>query len=410
MHALRRVVASALLSLPLLMAGAAPTLAQQVLDLDVGTPDRRDKHVAVVLDGIVDTRDGAVLTPDQAAARLERVRLLLVGEGHTAIDSHRAQESILRALVRAGRRVLIGLEMFPVTEQASLDAWIRQRPAEQEFVRSSHWYEHWGYNWGYYRDIFVFARRAGIPMFALNAPREVVTAVRQKGLAGLTPAQRAYLPERVDTDSPDHLRLFKAYFGDDDALHSGMNEQQWQAMFAAQCTWDATMGGNAVRALREHGGEGAIMVVLVGSGHVAYGLGIERQVHNFFDGPTATMIPVAVADEEGRPVDTVRASYADYVWGIPAERAPLYPSLGLSLRAAGEDPGLTVLFADEEGPAARAGVRAGDRLLSLDGRSLPDKETFNRLVADKRWGDGVQLEFARGRDVRSVSLVLRRSR
>ena len=44
------------------------------------------------------------------------------------------------------------------------------------------------------------------------------------------------------------------------------------------------MGWNALQALRTHGGDKAIMVVLVGSGHVAYGLGAERQARLWFDG------------------------------------------------------------------------------------------------------------------------------
>ena len=37
-------------------------------------------------------------------------------------------------------------------------------------------------------------------------------------------------------------------------------------MFRAQCTWDATMAHNSVRALERHGGPEAIMVVLIGVG------------------------------------------------------------------------------------------------------------------------------------------------
>ena len=57
-----------------------------------------------------------------------------------------------------------------------------------------------------------------------------------------------------------------------------MPDAMFQGMFRAQCTWDAAMGWNALQALKKHGGEKAIMVVLIGSGHVAYGLGAERQV------------------------------------------------------------------------------------------------------------------------------------
>lgn len=394
----------------LLLATASLATAQGVLDLDVGAPDRRDKTIALLLDGIVDTSDGAVLTPDEAAERLRSVRLLFVGESHASIDFHRAQTLIIEALLRSGRQVLVGLEMFPVTEQTSLDFWIDESPTEDEFVISSRWYEHWGYNWAYYREIFLSAQRAGVRMFALNAPRHVVSAVRQKGIDNLSEEEAAYMPPRVDTDDAEHLRLFKSYFSDDDAMHAAMTDDQWRSMFAAQCTWDATMGYNAVRALQEHGDDDAIMVVIIGSGHVSYGLGIERQARNFFDGLTATMIPVQVTDSDGLRIDTVRASYANYVWGIPGEDATLYPSLGLSTRVSTETEGLSVLFAQDDSLGGRAGIKAGDRLLSMDGQELADKEVFNRLMATKRWGDSLELTFDRGGETRTVSIALRRSR
>ena len=41
------------------------------------------------------------------------------------------------------------------------------------------------------------------------------------------------------------------------------------------------------------------MVVLVGSGHVAYGLGIERQARAWFDGAVSSVIAVPLADDKG---------------------------------------------------------------------------------------------------------------
>ena len=54
-------------------------------------------------------------------------------------------------------------------------------------MRLSRWYDNWGYHWLYYRDIFLLARDHRLSMFAVNTPREVVAAVRKKGLANLTP-------------------------------------------------------------------------------------------------------------------------------------------------------------------------------------------------------------------------------
>lgn len=401
-------VVAMLLGVVAVLLTPAPGLAQDaVLDLPVGDPERRDKTVALLLDGIVDTHDGAVLSPSEVAERLDGVRILFFGESHTSIDFHRAQYRMIEALLQRGRSVMVGLEMYPADEQPHLDGWINGEVDEAGFLATSRWYENWGYNWEYYRDIFVLSREHGVPMFALNAPRHVVSAVRSKGIDGLSPEEAAYMPPSIDTDNADHLRLFKSYFGDDDPMHSAMSDEQWNSMFAAQCTWDAAMGYNAVQATRM-GDDDAIMVVLIGSGHVSYGLGIERQAGNFFDGRTASLIPVAVEAADGHRVSTVRASFADFVWGVPGETAPLYPGFGLSTRAAEDADGLNVIFVQDDTPGGRAGIHTGDRLLTLDGTPLPDNETYKRLVAAKRWGDRAVVTLARGEETLELTLSLRR--
>jgi uncharacterized iron-regulated protein len=388
------------------------------LHLAIGDPARKNKEAAVVLDGITDTRTGEVITPAELPRRLAAARLVLVGESHTEMDFHRCELRVLQELVRSGRPVLVGLEMYPYTEQRFLDAWVDGKLSEEAFLQASRWYENWGYNWLYYRDIFLFARDHKLRMFAANAPREVVTAVRKKGFKNLTPEEAAHIPADIDTSSPEHRTLFKSFFAEGgDSLHSGMNDAQWDAMIAAQSTWDATMAFNSVKALDEHGGKDAVMVVLVGSGHVVYGLGIQYQAQHqaarkLDGGPflnkIATVVPVDVRDEEGHEVKTVQASYADFVWGLPAATDPLYPSLGLSTSPVEGEKALKVILVSEKTPAEKAGVQVGDVIVSLDGTAVPDKETLNRLVAAKRWGDEAVLTVKRGSETKTLRVALRR--
>jgi uncharacterized iron-regulated protein len=405
------------LSLPVLLAlvlspAAIATAQDQTLHLSVGDPARKDKEASLVLDGITDTRTGDLLTPAELPSRLAGVRLLLVGESHTDSGFHQAQLRVIQELQRSGREILIGLEMYPETEQSWLDAWSDGSLTEEGFLRLSHWYKNWGYNWGYYRDIFLFARDHGLRMFALNAPRAVVSAVGRKGLAGLTADEREHIAPRIDTASEEHRTLFRAFFADGDGAHSGMPPEALDKMFAAQCTWDATMGHNAVEALKHHGGAGALMVVLVGSGHVAYGLGIQRQItaeNAELDGKSAAVLPVAVSDE-GKPVDSVRASYADFLWGVPEESDPVYPSLGLSTVTGEGDVTRKVLFVSEKTPAERAGFEPGDLLLTLDGAPLADREALNQAIAAKRWGDTAAFTVERGGEVKTLHVAFRRQR
>jgi uncharacterized iron-regulated protein len=391
-------------------------------DLPFGDPGRRDREAPLVLDAITDTGSGALLTPAELAGRLRSARMVFVGESHTNLDSHRAQARLVEALVATGRPVLVGLEMFPRDDQVdqTLRAWSQAGVGagsdgagsdEAAFLRESHWYRHWGYPFGYYRDLFLIARRHHLPIFGVNAPHEVITAVRKKGFDGLTPEEKAHLPPRVDTASQEHRRLFEAFFGEGDATHgAALPAAVREGMFRAQCAWDAVMAWNASRILEAQGAPDAVMVVLLGSGHVAFGLGAPRQAAAMRVAGVASVITVPVTDEDGRPA-RVRASYADYLWTIPPEPdLPLFPTLGVSMiDAPGGGGNPTVSMVSPGSAAARAGVQPNDALVALDEVAVPDKETFSRLMADKRWGDAVRITVRRGATTPVLSAVLRRA-
>jgi len=398
------------LALAALLAFPAALLAEEkVLELAIGDPARRDRMAPVVLDGVTDAAKGEVITAGELAARLDGVELLFVGESHTDFEFHRVQLRVIEELQKRGRKVLIGLEMYPAGEQASLDRWSTD-PAfgESAFLEQSRWYYNWSYHWDYYRPIFQFAHQHGIRMFGLNVPRKVVQTARMKGLEALSEEQRQLLPARIDTDSAEHRRLFRAFFSAEE-MHGSLSDEMFEGMFRAQCTWDGAMAHNAIQALRQQGGERAIMVVLIGSGHVAFGLGAERQAKLWFDGRIASVIPVPIEDPRtDQPVTQARASYADFFWGVPPETDPLYPVLGLS--APEREPGqpISVIRVEKDSVAAAAGFAEGDVMLSMDGTPLEAKETFHRLMAEKRWGDSARFEVRRGEETKTLVAHFRR--
>lgn len=131
---MRRALCTALL----LALAASPLLADDAaLDLPLGDPARREKTLAPPLDVVLDARTGAAISPAEVAARLAKARLVLLGESHTNAEFHRVQLQVIRELVRAGRKVLVGLEMYPATEQAALDLWNAGSLSEAEFLERS---------------------------------------------------------------------------------------------------------------------------------------------------------------------------------------------------------------------------------------------------------------------------------
>ena len=337
-----------ILTLALCPMTALPVLGEvdKSLTMEIGDPARKkSKKAPLVLDAITDTRTGELLSPAELAARLEGTSLVLMGESHTDVNFHEAQLQIIEALHEAGRKVIVGLEMYPHTKQEFLDNWYKGRYTEEGFLGIPQWYDAWGYHWNYYGPIFLFARDNGLPMYGLNTPREVIASVRKKGFDELTEEEQELMPPSVETDSAEHLELFKSYFEDED-FHASMTDEQWKAMFDAQCTWDATFGHNALKVFEKYPDPDVVLVVLVGSGHTTYDLGIQRQIKQWDEDLTiATVIPIPVQEwDEEEPIAEVQASYADFIWGMPRTTDPIYPTLGISTRSTGDEGQRTVIY------------------------------------------------------------------
>lgn len=390
-----------------LLASLPAMAAENVLDLPIGDPARAGREVAVTLDGVVDTRADELITPAEFAKRLANTRVLFVGEEHTTPEFHDVELAAIKALHEAGREVLIGLEMYPYDRQAPLDEWIDGKLTEKGFVDLSGWYVYWSHHWGYYRDIFQYAREQGLRMYGVNLPRAAVDLVRAKGFDALDPETRAHLPPKIDVANAEHRRLFRAYFSDEDALHSQMSDAALDSLHRAQVAWDASMGWNAAQALEKHGGKNAIIVIFIGAGHVAYNLGGVHQLEANYDGEVRSLIPVPVR-VAGKPVGPVRASYADFIWGVPGRDGPGLPVLGVSLAGRiGKEPS-KVIQVDKDGSAAQAGVKVGDVIVRLGGTAIGSTTDLQRTTGNYAWGDGTKLEIRRDGQPMTLDLVFRR--
>jgi uncharacterized iron-regulated protein len=222
---------------------------------------------------------------------LVQARVIYIGETHTLERHHRFQLRVIKALDRRTVPLAIGLEMLPFAVQPHLDAWTAGRLVEKEFLRLIDWETNWGTDYGLYRPIFEYARRRRIPLRALNAPRYLVKEVAHKGLAGLSEEGRRMLPP-ITMSYEAHRRLLALSIGRHKTLRADMQE----AAYEAQDVWDSTMARGVVSYLNTAAGMSKTMVVLAGTGHMAYGYGIPERVAGSCDLPYRIVIPTDSGD------------------------------------------------------------------------------------------------------------------
>lgn len=252
---------------------------------------------------IVVAREGASLLEwEELETRLSQASVVLAGEKHDEAGHHAMQFDLLKSLHERRGRVTVGLEMLGRGHQPTLDAFMSGALPEAEFRKF--WAKEWGYDFDLYRPILDYARRSGLKVKALNAPRDLIRLIARGGLASLTPEQRALLPERIDPISePRYLAYVKRSLSE----HGPLDPVREARMLEAMAVWNETMADTISSELKT--GEVPVLVV-AGMGHMLYGAGIGESLSRRGDPPRAVVLPYPL-DGERLPIDQALAKLQD---------------------------------------------------------------------------------------------------
>jgi len=377
------------------------------LTLKIGDPKLKDKVMEVGAGGILAGATGATVAFDRMVQEMMSSRIVHVGETHDAMAMHEIQLQVIRALYAKDRHLAIGMEMVPVTLQETLNEWTAGLLTKEEFLREIRWYVTWNFNFGYYEKIFDFAREHRLPIYALNAPREVITKIRMRGWDALTDAEKALFPGAPDVSNRDHRTLIRTVFESSDIPHAMKGaglDQVFEGLYRSQSAWDEVMGANAVRAAQA---EGRRVVVLVGSGHLLYNLGLNRRAFERSKLPFKTVIAVEVP--AGKKTLSVSRAIGDYVFGLGPEDKPAFPTIGLGLKKIENLENLVVDPKPTDGAASRADFEKGDVILSVDGKAYTDINELRMALARLACGDEATFKVLRAGVVKDVSLKCEKS-
>jgi uncharacterized iron-regulated protein len=404
----------------------APAVSGGELDLlPIGDPGRSYQLGSTPEGTFYDCHNGEVLTLTQLAAELVQARVVLIGEEHTSMDQKLFHGRLLEEMAGLGSDLILGMEFFLRSDREVLERWSQGEIDTETLLREVGWYDRGGYRFAYYQPIMEVARRRGIPVVGLNVERDIPRAVNRGGLDGLDEQQRLEVGEIETGGSPEHRYLIGRYFGETVAM---LPPGWFDNMYSAQCLWDVVMARSILDNLRPN----ATMVVIVGSGHVAYDVGIARRIHDELesagrpDMKVATFCPVTAPPPDpegdtrghpmgdhgkglerdpGKPAQFVR-SLADYVGAFAATGGiEAYPSIGLRLDEADDGiPVVSMVWPDT--PASEVGFEAGDRLLDFNGVTPTDLSDLRWRLAATEWGERAGFLIRRGEEVVEVALLL----
>lgn len=248
-----------------------------------------------------DLQGQEALSKDQALLRLNKARIVLVGEHHNNRRHHQVQLEVIRTLHKAGYKVAVGMEMFRRDSQSALDQWVAGKMEENQFEPI--FMDNWTYGWPLYRPIFEYAQKNHIAMVGLNVPRKVTAQVAYHGFASLNPEQKGSLEGITCNVTPAYRDFVTRAYG----AH-GHGQMEFNRFCEAQLVWDTAMAMHAIDYLERHPDE--VMVLLAGSGH-ARKLGIPAQLAKINTWPYAVVLPET---KDVFETGTVTVQDADYLF------------------------------------------------------------------------------------------------
>jgi uncharacterized iron-regulated protein len=305
---------------------------------------------------------GGEVRPGDLPGLSSGMDFVVIGEGHTNPCDHDLQERILRSL--APLRPVLGLEMVDVTRQEVLDRFNRGEITVEGMEGALDWGTTWGHPFALYRPLFEIAAERSIPVHALNLPSIVVRTVGREGLQGLDAEEfRRWVPDPLIPPAPEQLPGLRAQH----AMHRAMlgereGKESQERFLLAQSLWDTFM---AKRAVELSHSTGSLVVVVAGSGHVEHGWGIPRRIRAIM--PEAEILTIVPWRGGDPPVE----GEGDLFFHCPERHKS---RLGFELEEV-EGPGVAVLLVQPGSRAEKAGILAGDRIVSAGGvevRSMLD--------------------------------------
>jgi uncharacterized iron-regulated protein len=309
--------------------------------------------------------------------RIGDKKIVYVGEEHNSFAHHAVQLDVIRGLYKKNKKIAVGMEMFQRPFQQTLDSFTAGELDEADFLKKSEYFKRWGFDYNLYKPILDFARKEKIPVVALNLERNIIEKVSREGLDSLSVEEKKEIPPDMDLSDNSYRERLKMIFDQ----HKNSEGRNFDFFYQAQLLWDETMSRSVDEFLNKN--PDYQMVVLAGRGHLEYGSGIPKRIFR----RNGYNYSIILADAD------VKEGIADYVIFPQHIEGSASPKLMVYLT---EEPGgIKITGFPENSISEKAGIKAGDIILSLDNMPVKTIDDIKIHLLYRKTGETVRVEILR---------------
>ncbi|MGE5340877.1 MAG: ChaN family lipoprotein [Candidatus Omnitrophota bacterium] len=366
-------------------------------------------------DQIMDTASGQLITIDDIVAKANNTDVLIIGEAHDNYKCHTFQRDLIEALVKKYPKLIVGFEFFQRSDNPILDQWRNGQISETDLLKQTEWYKRGSQNYGYTRLIMDVIQKYKIKTIGLNIPRSLLRTVSRKGFENLSADEKKLFPT-INIPNVEHEYFIKNIFG----VFAVQVPMWFTNVYMAQKCWDVIMAESMRETLALNEFNGFKGVIIAGSNHVAYKLGIPFRYEKA--NPHArimTIVPILLPSEKKKteknneeetnpmikmlaksmpPASAFSRGIADVVFSAEQPLTSAFPSMGFSVEE--KENQLIVTQVSEGSIAESNGIREGDRITAMDGVNVTTLEQLRLLIAEKNWGDSLNVGIIKTIDLK----------
>ena len=353
----------------------------------------------------IDPASGQPVDSDELFTRLSAKGVVLLGESHTTAADHRWQHYMLAALHSRNPDLAVAFEMFPRATQPALDAWSAGELREDEFLQQSRWQEVWGYDAGYYLPLLHFVRQHRLPAVAMNVDRALVSRVAEQGWQAQSEDEREGLSDPAPASEAYREYLAEVYAykqslvgGEADEVDEILQSDKFARFVEAQLTWDRGMAEALAAAYRRD--SQALVIGIVGRGHLERGFGIPHQLTDLGIDDVAVLLPIAA----GADCADLQADLASALFVVDSSgEAKPRPHARLGVMIETGDDGVRVTEVFEDTVAEASGIEAGDVIQAAAGFETAASGDLIEIIRRQAPGTWLPLKIRRGDEVVEIT-------